>query len=246
MQRHAFLITGMQRSNSTLDVIHSSLTLIMLWWWNIANLPKIKSNTDNVCFYRELFIQRENTTLQERHLDYETNGYIACKKCGEVNAFQDFQFFLLFIQVGLFRSWVFPKPHTVGFLSVKGWNKVPSSVYLLRFAQFLDAYGIMVMLTQQSSQNSLTLLSFYDSRLPLKHKEGAFQGHLFGSDSEEVGKTVHLLKTFVSLKPDYTHFGHSFATNVVCPFSINLKPRSCVSMSMTSFRRTSFIFFYIQ
>ena len=40
-----------------------------------------------VCFHRELFIQRENTTLQERHLDYETNGYIACKKCGEVNAF---------------------------------------------------------------------------------------------------------------------------------------------------------------
>uniref|UniRef100_A0A671Y2M4 RNA helicase n=1 Tax=Sparus aurata TaxID=8175 RepID=A0A671Y2M4_SPAAU len=33
--------------------------------------------------FRELFIQRENTTLQERHLDYETNGYIACKKCGE-------------------------------------------------------------------------------------------------------------------------------------------------------------------
>uniref|UniRef100_A0A671XW09 RNA helicase n=1 Tax=Sparus aurata TaxID=8175 RepID=A0A671XW09_SPAAU len=32
---------------------------------------------------QELFIQRENTTLQERHLDYETNGYIACKKCGE-------------------------------------------------------------------------------------------------------------------------------------------------------------------
>ncbi|XP_073329704.1 interferon-induced helicase C domain-containing protein 1 isoform X2 [Pagrus major] len=33
--------------------------------------------------FGELFIQRENTTLQERHLDYETNGYIACKKCGE-------------------------------------------------------------------------------------------------------------------------------------------------------------------
>lgn len=70
------------------------------------------------------------------------------------------------------------------------------------------------MLTQQSSQNSLTLLSFYDSRLPLKHKAGAFQRHLFGSDSEEVGKTVHLLKTIVFLKPDYTHFGRSLATNV--------------------------------
>uniref|UniRef100_A0A8C4HMT6 RNA helicase n=1 Tax=Dicentrarchus labrax TaxID=13489 RepID=A0A8C4HMT6_DICLA len=31
----------------------------------------------------ELFIQRENTTLQERLLDYETNGFIACKDCGQ-------------------------------------------------------------------------------------------------------------------------------------------------------------------
>ncbi|XP_035532757.1 interferon-induced helicase C domain-containing protein 1 [Morone saxatilis] len=31
----------------------------------------------------ELFIRRENTTLQERLLDYETNGFIACKDCGQ-------------------------------------------------------------------------------------------------------------------------------------------------------------------
>lgn len=33
--------------------------------------------------FRKRFIQRENTTLQERQLDYETNGFIACKQCGE-------------------------------------------------------------------------------------------------------------------------------------------------------------------
>uniref|UniRef100_A0A672IMX3 RNA helicase n=1 Tax=Salarias fasciatus TaxID=181472 RepID=A0A672IMX3_SALFA len=33
--------------------------------------------------FKELFIRRENTSLQERLLDYETNGYIACKACGE-------------------------------------------------------------------------------------------------------------------------------------------------------------------
>lgn len=33
--------------------------------------------------FRELFIQRENPTLQERLLDYETNASIACKQCGQ-------------------------------------------------------------------------------------------------------------------------------------------------------------------
>ncbi|KAM4731905.1 interferon-induced helicase C domain-containing protein 1 isoform 2-T2 [Anableps anableps] len=33
--------------------------------------------------FRELFIQRENVSLQERRLDYETNGAIACKACGQ-------------------------------------------------------------------------------------------------------------------------------------------------------------------
>ncbi|CAG5865553.1 unnamed protein product [Menidia menidia] len=33
--------------------------------------------------FSQLFIQRENTTLQERLLDYETNGTIACKECGQ-------------------------------------------------------------------------------------------------------------------------------------------------------------------
>lgn len=31
----------------------------------------------------ELYIRRENTTLQERHVEYETNGFIACKTCGQ-------------------------------------------------------------------------------------------------------------------------------------------------------------------
>ncbi|KAL0963791.1 hypothetical protein UPYG_G00313630 [Umbra pygmaea] len=33
--------------------------------------------------FRELFIQRENTSLAERLLDYDTNGFIACKECGQ-------------------------------------------------------------------------------------------------------------------------------------------------------------------
>uniref|UniRef100_A0A6Q2YEN7 RNA helicase n=1 Tax=Esox lucius TaxID=8010 RepID=A0A6Q2YEN7_ESOLU len=33
--------------------------------------------------FREIFIQRENTTLAERLLDYDTNGFIACKDCGQ-------------------------------------------------------------------------------------------------------------------------------------------------------------------
>ncbi|KAM9850762.1 interferon-induced helicase C domain-containing protein 1 [Aulostomus maculatus] len=33
--------------------------------------------------FSELFIQTENTSLQERHVDYETNGFIACKDCGQ-------------------------------------------------------------------------------------------------------------------------------------------------------------------
>uniref|UniRef100_A0A4W5JH93 RNA helicase n=1 Tax=Hucho hucho TaxID=62062 RepID=A0A4W5JH93_9TELE len=33
--------------------------------------------------FKELFIQRENTSLVKRLLDYETNGFIACKDCGQ-------------------------------------------------------------------------------------------------------------------------------------------------------------------
>lgn len=33
--------------------------------------------------FSTLFIRRENVSLQERQLDYETNGVIACKNCGE-------------------------------------------------------------------------------------------------------------------------------------------------------------------
>ncbi|XP_040056601.2 interferon-induced helicase C domain-containing protein 1 [Gasterosteus aculeatus] len=33
--------------------------------------------------FKQLFIERENPSLQERFLDYETNFYIACKDCGQ-------------------------------------------------------------------------------------------------------------------------------------------------------------------
>uniref|UniRef100_A0A8C7W2X1 RNA helicase n=1 Tax=Oncorhynchus mykiss TaxID=8022 RepID=A0A8C7W2X1_ONCMY len=33
--------------------------------------------------FKELFIQRENTSLVKRLLDYESNGFIACKDCGQ-------------------------------------------------------------------------------------------------------------------------------------------------------------------
>lgn len=33
---------------------------------------------------RKLFAVKENMALQERLLDYEANGIIACKKCGQV------------------------------------------------------------------------------------------------------------------------------------------------------------------
>ncbi|XP_076602471.1 interferon-induced helicase C domain-containing protein 1 [Chaetodon auriga] len=44
----------------------------------IENMHRVNV-TSQFC---ELFIQRENTTLQQRLLDYETNGSIACKDCG--------------------------------------------------------------------------------------------------------------------------------------------------------------------
>lgn len=43
-----------------------------------------------VFFYSKLFNRTENTSLLERLLDYETNGFIACKKCGQVNVLQVF------------------------------------------------------------------------------------------------------------------------------------------------------------
>ncbi|KAM4608828.1 interferon-induced helicase C domain-containing protein 1 isoform 2-T2 [Polymixia lowei] len=45
----------------------------------IENMHRVNVSTQ----FRELFIQRENTSLQERRLDYETNGFIACKECGQ-------------------------------------------------------------------------------------------------------------------------------------------------------------------
>ncbi len=60
----------------------------------------------------------------------------------------------------------FSKSETMGLPSDKAWKKAPPHaqlVYLLSFAQFLDTYGIMIMLfdpidTQQLSQDSLILL----------------------------------------------------------------------------------------
>lgn len=49
---------------------------------------------------RELFTVKENTTLQERLLDYEANGVIACKKCGQV-------YLLLYVQKCAFKKYIF-------------------------------------------------------------------------------------------------------------------------------------------
>ncbi|CAJ1079310.1 interferon-induced helicase C domain-containing protein 1 [Xyrichtys novacula] len=45
----------------------------------IENVHRVNVTSE----FKELFIQRENTSLQERLLDYETNGFIACKNCGQ-------------------------------------------------------------------------------------------------------------------------------------------------------------------
>ncbi|CAN9497800.1 unnamed protein product [Ophioblennius macclurei] len=45
----------------------------------IENMHRVNVTSE----FEELFSRTENTSLQERLLDYETNGYIACKKCGK-------------------------------------------------------------------------------------------------------------------------------------------------------------------
>lgn len=35
-------------------------------------------------FFRSLYRTRENKTLQNKHADYQTNGEIICKDCGQV------------------------------------------------------------------------------------------------------------------------------------------------------------------
>ncbi|CAK6954110.1 interferon-induced helicase C domain-containing protein 1 [Scomber scombrus] len=45
----------------------------------IENMHRVNVSSE----FSQLFIQRENTSLQERLLDYETNGFIACKECGQ-------------------------------------------------------------------------------------------------------------------------------------------------------------------
>lgn len=42
-------------------------------------------SNENLDSYRELFIRKENTKLKNSLLDYETNGYIVCGKCGQVS-----------------------------------------------------------------------------------------------------------------------------------------------------------------
>ncbi len=76
---------------------------------------------------------------------------------------------LYVVVVGKVKEWCcmdqgFSKSETVGLLSDKAWKKAPPTVYLLSFAQFLDAYGIMIILfnptdTQQLSQDSLIVLT---------------------------------------------------------------------------------------
>lgn len=39
----------------------------------------------NLDSFRGLFIRKENTKLKNSLLDYETNGYIVCGKCGQVS-----------------------------------------------------------------------------------------------------------------------------------------------------------------
>uniref|UniRef100_UPI0037E8CDDB interferon-induced helicase C domain-containing protein 1 n=1 Tax=Semicossyphus pulcher TaxID=241346 RepID=UPI0037E8CDDB len=45
----------------------------------IGNVHKVNVTSQ----FSDLFIQTENTRLQERLLDYETNGFISCKHCGQ-------------------------------------------------------------------------------------------------------------------------------------------------------------------
>uniref|UniRef100_A0A8C7ZF91 RNA helicase n=1 Tax=Oryzias sinensis TaxID=183150 RepID=A0A8C7ZF91_9TELE len=45
----------------------------------IEDMHRVNATVD----FRKLFIQRENSSLQERLVDYETNGIIACKDCGQ-------------------------------------------------------------------------------------------------------------------------------------------------------------------
>lgn len=49
-----------------------------------ADLFHLKRKSPSSFFNRELFILKENTKLKNSLLDYETNGYIACGKCGQV------------------------------------------------------------------------------------------------------------------------------------------------------------------
>lgn len=42
-------------------------------------------DSDGCClFFRSLYHIRENKALQDKHADYQTNGEIICKDCGQV------------------------------------------------------------------------------------------------------------------------------------------------------------------
>ncbi|XP_034042377.1 interferon-induced helicase C domain-containing protein 1-like [Thalassophryne amazonica] len=45
----------------------------------IESMHRVNVSTE----FSELFIRRENTSLRDRGLDYETNGFFACKDCGQ-------------------------------------------------------------------------------------------------------------------------------------------------------------------
>ncbi|KAJ0070445.1 hypothetical protein NL108_010694 [Boleophthalmus pectinirostris] len=46
----------------------------------IENMHRVNLSTE----FSKLFMVKENNTLRERHLDYETNGSIACHECGSL------------------------------------------------------------------------------------------------------------------------------------------------------------------
>lgn len=57
------------KSALCLCLVKSAIQIKLTWQWPV---------------FRDLLIVKANTSLQERFLDYEVNGIIACKNCGQV------------------------------------------------------------------------------------------------------------------------------------------------------------------
>ncbi|XP_068613059.1 interferon-induced helicase C domain-containing protein 1-like [Brachionichthys hirsutus] len=94
--------------------------------------------------FSKLFILRENTTLVERLLDYETNGYIACKDCG-----------LRWGSMMLYRSIECPCLHVKNFVVILNEKKIPKctrwSELAVRFSAF-DYAGHASRVAQSSEE----------------------------------------------------------------------------------------------